>query len=155
MLAGVLGGMEQNIISTVAMWIGGITIIMAAVQALRTNVIKLVFIYSTVSQLGYMVLAVAAGGALGYAGGMLHVINHVFFKDLLFLVCGASHVCHPQGNAGRPRRHWPPHALYPCHVRHCRAFGCGRAAHPADSRPNGSSTMPSWKRASPSWRCSP
>ena len=62
---------------------------MAAVQALRTNVIKLVFIYSTVSQLGYMVLAVAAGGALGYAGGMLHVINHVFFKDLLFLVCGA------------------------------------------------------------------
>ncbi|MDD4702440.1 MAG: proton-conducting transporter membrane subunit, partial [Desulfovibrio sp.] len=37
----------------------------------------------------YMVLAGAAGGALGYAGGMLHVINHVFFKDLLFLVCGA------------------------------------------------------------------
>ena len=33
--------------------------------------------------------AVAAGGALGYAGGMLHVVNHVFFKDLLFLVCGA------------------------------------------------------------------
>ena len=89
MLAGVLGGMEQSIITTTVMWIGGITIIMAAVQALRTNVIKLVFIYSTVSQLGYMVLAVAAGGALGYAGGMLHVINHVFFKDLLFLVCGA------------------------------------------------------------------
>ncbi|NCB23347.1 MAG: oxidoreductase [Deltaproteobacteria bacterium] len=89
MLAGVLGGVEQNIISTFAMWVGGITIIMAALQALRTNVIKLVFIYSTVSQLGYMVLAVAAGGALGYAGGMLHVINHVFFKDLLFLVCGA------------------------------------------------------------------
>jgi formate hydrogenlyase subunit 3/multisubunit Na+/H+ antiporter MnhD subunit len=89
MLSGVLAGLEQNVISTVVMWIGGITIIMAAVQALRTNVIKLVFIYSTVSQLGYMVLAVAAGGALGYAGGMLHVINHVFFKDLLFLVCGA------------------------------------------------------------------
>ena len=89
MLAGVLGGVEQSIISTFAMWVGGITIIMAALQALRTNVIKLVFIYSTVSQLGYMVLAVAAGGALGYAGGMLHVINHVFFKDLLFLVCGS------------------------------------------------------------------
>ena len=62
---------------------------MAAVQALRANGIKLIFIYSTVSQLGYMVLAVAAGGALGYAGGMLHLINHVFFKDLLFLICGA------------------------------------------------------------------
>ncbi|MBO4301390.1 MAG: oxidoreductase, partial [Desulfovibrio sp.] len=89
MLSGVLAGLEQNLISVAVMWIGGITIIMAAVQALRTNVLKLVFIYSTVSQLGYMVLAVAAGGALGYAGGMLHVINHVFFKDLLFLVCGA------------------------------------------------------------------
>ena len=47
------------------------------------------FIYSTVSQLGYMVLAVGAGTALGYAGGMLHIVNHVFFKDLLFLICGA------------------------------------------------------------------
>ena len=73
----------------VAMWIGGVTIVYAALQALRANQVKLVFIYSTVSQIGYMVLAVAAGGALGYAGGLLHVINHVFFKDLLFLVCGA------------------------------------------------------------------
>lgn len=72
-----------------AMWIGGITIVYAALQALVANQIKLVFIYSTVSQIGYMVLAVAAGGSLGYAGGLLHVINHVFFKDLLFLVCGA------------------------------------------------------------------
>lgn len=75
--------------SLAAMWIGGITIVYAALQALRANQVKLVFIYSTVSQIGYMVLAVAAGGSLGYAGGLLHVINHVFFKDLLFLVCGA------------------------------------------------------------------
>ena len=88
-LAGILDGFEQGVISVTVMWIGGITIIMAAVQALRANGIKLIFIYSTVSQLGYMVLAVAAGGALGYAGGMLHLINHVFFKDLLFLICGA------------------------------------------------------------------
>ena len=53
------------------MWVGGITIIMAAIQALGPMASKLVFIYSMVSQLGYMVLAVAAGGALGYAGGML------------------------------------------------------------------------------------
>ena len=72
-----------------AMWIGGITIVYAALQALVANQIKLVFIYSTVSQIGYMVLAVAAGGSLGYAGGLLHVVNHIFFKDLLFLVCGA------------------------------------------------------------------
>ncbi len=88
-LAGLVSGFGQGIITTAVMWIGGITIIMAAIQALRANGLKLVFIYSTVSQLGYMVLAVAAGGALGYAGGMLHLINHVFFKDLLFLICGA------------------------------------------------------------------
>lgn len=80
------------------MWIGGITIVLAAWQAMRANHVKLVFIYSTVSQIGYMVLAVAVGGyalatgaqaTLGFSGGLLHLINHVFFKDLLFLVCGA------------------------------------------------------------------
>lgn len=106
-LAGILGAVEQSVITTAVMWIGGITIIMAAVQALRSNGLKLIFIYSTVSQLGYMVLAVAAGGALGYAGGLLHVINHVFFKDLLFLVCGAvmfathRETLHDLGGIGR------------------------------------------------------
>lgn len=88
-MIGASAAWPNELIQTVVMWIGGITIVMAATQALLVNNVKLVFIYSTVSQIGYMVLAVAAGGALGYAGGMLHVINHVFFKDLLFLVCGA------------------------------------------------------------------
>lgn len=87
--AGILGEFRQEVVATIVMWIGGITIIMAAIQALLANGLKLIFIYSTVSQLGYMVLAVACGTALGYAGGMLHLINHVFFKDLLFLICGA------------------------------------------------------------------
>lgn len=128
-LAGLLSGFTQSAISTVVMWIGGVTIIMAALQALRTSGIKLMFIYSTVSQLGYMVLAVAAGGALGYAGGMLHVVNHVFFKDLLFLVCGAvmfaSHreTLDDLGGLGRKM----PFTL--AMVRHCRAFAGRRAAH--------------------------
>lgn len=88
-IAGVLGSFSVSAIAAAVMWIGGITIIMAAIQALMANGIKLIFIYSTVSQLGYMVLAVACGTALGYAGGLLHLVNHVFFKDLLFLVCGA------------------------------------------------------------------
>ena len=87
--AHLLSGEALGRMRLVAMWIGGITIVYAALQALVANQIKLVFIYSTVSQIGYMVLAVAAGGSLGYAGGLLHVVNHVFFKDLLFLVCGA------------------------------------------------------------------
>lgn len=88
-ISGIVSRFGQSIISVTAMWIGAITIIMAAIQALKANGLKLVFIYSTVSQLGYMVLAVACGTSLAYAGGMLHLINHVFFKDLLFLVCGA------------------------------------------------------------------
>ncbi len=84
--------------SSFIMWVGGITIVVAAMQAVRANQVKLVFIYSTVSQIGYMVLAVAVAGyalatqanaALGLTGSLLHLANHVFFKDLLFLVCGA------------------------------------------------------------------
>lgn len=84
--------------SNFVMWIGGITIVLAAIQAVRANQIKLVFIYSTVSQIGYMVLSIAVAGyalsvgasaSLGLSGSLLHLINHVFFKDLLFLVCGA------------------------------------------------------------------
>ena len=84
--------------SSFIMWIGGITIVLAALQAIRANQVKLVFIYSTVSQIGYMVLAIAVAGyalatqsnaALGLSGSLLHLANHVFFKDLLFLVCGA------------------------------------------------------------------
>ena len=84
-----MNALQLHVVQTVAMWIGGITIVYAALQALVANQVKLIFIYSTVSQIGYMVLAVAAGDSLGYAGGLLHVVNHVFFKDLLFLVCGA------------------------------------------------------------------
>ncbi|MDR2820366.1 MAG: oxidoreductase [Desulfovibrio sp.] len=86
---GIVAAADQHVINVFVMWIGGITIIYSAVRALQVNGLKLIFIYSTVSQLGYMVLAVGAGGALGWAGGMLHVFNHVFFKDLLFLICGA------------------------------------------------------------------
>ncbi len=79
---------ELYTVQTLIMWIGGITIVMASVQALCSSNLKLVFIYSTVSQIGYMVLALAVGTSLGFAGSLLHVINHVFFKDLLFLMCG-------------------------------------------------------------------
>ncbi len=73
----------------VVAWVGGITIVMAALLAVLQSDLKLVLIYSTVSQLGYMVLAFALGTPLGMAGGLLHLANHVLFKDLLFLVAGA------------------------------------------------------------------
>lgn len=79
-------GMPQ--IMQAVVWIGGITIVMAAVFAVFQHDIKLVLIYSTVSQLGYMVVGAALGTSLGVAGGLLHLVNHIFFKDLLFLVAG-------------------------------------------------------------------
>ncbi len=91
----VLGGVNLfaqyinlNYISDIALYIGAITIVMAASFAVFQSNIKLVLIYSTVSQLGYMVVGIALGTSLGVAGGLLHLVNHLFFKDLLFLVAG-------------------------------------------------------------------
>ena len=88
-------------------FIGGFTAIFAASQALNNMNIKKVLAYSTLSQLGYMILALGAGGyllcvgikennpeiitlgAAGYAAGVFHMLNHAFFKGLLFLCSGS------------------------------------------------------------------
>lgn len=88
-LSSALAWFGQPQIMAVTLWIGGLTIVMAGVFAVFQNDIKLVLIYSTVSQLGYMVVGMALGTSLGIAGGLLHLVNHMFFKDLLFLVAGA------------------------------------------------------------------
>jgi NADH-quinone oxidoreductase subunit L len=76
--------------STAAMdtvaWIGGFTAIFAASIGLAQNDIKRVLAYSTVSQLGYMMLAL---GSAGYTAGVFHLMTHAFFKALLFLGAGA------------------------------------------------------------------
>ncbi len=66
--------------------IGAITSIMAALIATRQDDIKRILAYSTLSQLGYMVMAVGLGGA---AAGMFHLTTHAFFKALLFLGAGS------------------------------------------------------------------
>jgi NADH-quinone oxidoreductase subunit L len=66
--------------------IGGFTAIFAASMGLASNDIKRVLAYSTVSQLGYMMLALGAG-SLG--AGMFHLFTHAFFKALLFLAAGS------------------------------------------------------------------
>jgi NADH-quinone oxidoreductase subunit L len=66
--------------------IGCITLFMAATIAITATDIKRVLAYSTVSQLGYMMLALGVGGWLA---GMMHLITHAFFKSLLFLCSGS------------------------------------------------------------------
>jgi NADH-quinone oxidoreductase subunit L len=67
-------------------WIGTITAVMAALIATQQNDIKRILAYSTLSQLGYMVMAV--GLASGQAA-MFHLFTHAFFKALLFLGAGS------------------------------------------------------------------
>jgi NADH-quinone oxidoreductase subunit L len=71
---------------TVVAVIGGFTAILAATMGLVANDIKRVLAYSTVSQLGYMMLAIGLGAV---AAGMFHLVNHAFFKALLFLCAGS------------------------------------------------------------------
>src|SRR5918911_339542 len=71
---------------TVVATIGGFTAIFAASMGLASNDIKRVLAYSTVSQLGYMMLALGAGSL---AAGMFHLFTHAFFKALLFLAAGS------------------------------------------------------------------
>ncbi|MEW6637329.1 MAG: NADH-quinone oxidoreductase subunit L [Actinomycetota bacterium] len=70
----------------VVAYIGGFTALMAATMALVKKDIKRVIAYSTVSQLGYMMLALGIGA---YTAGMFHLYNHAFFKALLFLGAGS------------------------------------------------------------------
>jgi NADH-quinone oxidoreductase subunit L len=67
-------------------WIGAITALFAATIGLVKPNIKRVLAYSTVSQLGYMFLAVGVGG---FSIGIFHLMTHAFFKALLFLGAGA------------------------------------------------------------------
>src|SRR3954466_3777517 len=72
--------------STVVAGIGALTALFAATIGLRQYDIKKVLAYSTVSQLGYMFLAVGTGA---YTAGMFHLVAHAFFKALLFLGAGS------------------------------------------------------------------
>jgi NADH-quinone oxidoreductase subunit L len=74
---------------TVVTWVGAITALLAACIAVAQNDIKRILAYSTISQLGYMMMGLGVGGV---AVGMFHLVTHAFFKALLFL--GAGSVIH-------------------------------------------------------------
>jgi NADH-quinone oxidoreductase subunit L len=80
-----LAPLTLNIIAV----IGAATALLAATIALKQNDIKKVLAYSTISQLGYMFLALGTGA---YVAAVFHVMTHAFFKALLFL--GAGSVIH-------------------------------------------------------------
>ena len=79
--------------------IGGVTALCAALMATQQNDIKRILAYSTLSQLGYMVMAV---GLLHGEAGMFHLFTHAWFKALLFLGSGAViYACHHEQDIWR------------------------------------------------------
>jgi proton-translocating NADH-quinone oxidoreductase chain L len=88
LMAASAGGGPSTALEVIA-WVGAITALFAALIAIAQDDIKRILAYSTVSQLGYMMLGLGVGGV---AVGMFHLITHAFFKSLLFL--GAGSVIH-------------------------------------------------------------
>ena len=96
--ANVLFTLAPDTLEVIAV-IGAATALFAATIGLAQNDIKKVLAYSTVSQLGYMFLAL---GVMGYSTALFHVLTHAFFKALLFL--GAGSVIHAMSNEQDIRR---------------------------------------------------
>lgn len=103
---GAINGVTPSL--TVVVWIGVVTALMAALIALAQADIKRILAYSTVSQLGLMMVSLGAGGV---AAGIMHLLAHGFFKALLFLGSGSViHGCHGEQdirNMGGLRRVMP------------------------------------------------
>lgn len=82
--------------------VGGFTALLAGLIALTQFDLKRVLAYSTISQLGYLFLALGTGTIGGVCAAMFHLFTHAFFKALLFL--GAGSVMHAMGNVIDMRR---------------------------------------------------
>ena len=105
---GIAGVLTTSTALQAVTWIGAITALFGSLVAVAQWDIKRILAYSTVSQLGYMMMGLGVGGV---AVGMFHLITHAFFKALLFLGAGVDHprllrrAGHPQD--GRNRKLMP------------------------------------------------
>ncbi len=82
---------DVAVIHTAMAVIGLFTIFVGALFALRQSHFKRVAAYSSVSQMGYILLGLSAGGTLGLVGALLHVFSHAAFKTTLFTNAAALH----------------------------------------------------------------
>lgn len=88
---------EDGYALNIVAWVGAFSALFAAIIALTQNDIKRVLAFSTMSQIGYMMLALGVSGysghdGLGYMASMFHLFTHAMFKGLLFL--GAGSIIH-------------------------------------------------------------
>jgi multicomponent Na+:H+ antiporter subunit A len=73
----------------IMLWVGTVTMLVGVLYALVQTDLKRLLAFSTVSQIGYMITGIGLGTPLGIAAGLLHCINHGFFKSSLFLAAGS------------------------------------------------------------------
>ncbi|MCX6566839.1 MAG: NADH-quinone oxidoreductase subunit M [Candidatus Aminicenantes bacterium] len=76
-------------LSQVLMWLATVSIVVAAFLALGQTDMKRMLAYSSISQVGYVVLGIGLGTPLGVAGGLFHLLNHAIAKSLLFFTSGS------------------------------------------------------------------
>jgi multicomponent Na+:H+ antiporter subunit D len=76
-------------LSTVLMYLGIISMVVAALLALGQRDFKRMLAYSSISQVGYIILGIGLGTPLGILGGLFHLVNHALAKSLLFLNSGS------------------------------------------------------------------
>ena len=116
-------------VPTTIAWVGAITALFAATVAIAQNDIKRVLAYSTVSQLGYMFLAVGTGA---YVAAIFHMVTHAFFKALLFL--GSGSVIHGMHDEQDMRRMGMLRKLMPVTGDHVHRRVAGDRRGPAVRR---------------------
>ena len=106
--------------SLVIAYVGGITALVAATIAIVQFDIKRVLAYSTISQLGYMMLAIGAGS---YVAGIFHLTTHAFFKALLFLGSGSVIYAFHAAHHAHDHAHDDDHAHTDGHAATFDSFG--------------------------------
>lgn len=76
-------------VTEVLAWMGAIAMIVGSLFAIVQSDLKRMLAYSSVAQVGYIVLGIGLANQMGFTGGVLHIVNHAFMKCTLFLAAGA------------------------------------------------------------------
>ncbi|MFW6189597.1 MAG: proton-conducting transporter membrane subunit [Planctomycetota bacterium] len=84
-----VGGLVRNLFIV----IGAATVVVAVMAALVQHNLRRLLGFHAVSQVGYMVLGIATGTAVGVVGGLFHMVNHAIYKSCLFLTAGSAERC--------------------------------------------------------------
>ena len=118
-------------VTTILAWAAAVGMVVGSVMAIAQTDLKRMLAYSSVAQVGYIVLGVGLANPDGFVGAVLHLVNHAFMKGCLFLVAGV--IVYRDRRAANPR---PPRSR-PGHAADRRNVRPGRIRddrHPADGR---------------------